>query len=134
MGEKSTGERTSIYDTDIVRWLYANKERLRPGDYLPALILDPIVPPSSGSMDETLLARNRLAAGIYCDAPVVAVVAAGLVATGSADRLQEQWIRGLNAGRPLLGIVGEMQQYADSRSPIALFAPSTTFGLGPVTG
>jgi tetratricopeptide (TPR) repeat protein len=126
-GTKSAGRRSGVFDTDIIRWLYEIQDAAPPASPPPVVVLDPVVPPQFGDMASLLTVRNRLAANVYYDGPTMAVVAAGLVATGSPARVQESWLAGLQAGRSLLDVAREMQEFADPRAPVALFGPSATF-------
>jgi hypothetical protein len=123
---KKSGAQTSIFESDLLRWLEPLKERTWSGNP-PVLVLDPVVPPQSGDMDPLLTARNRLAASVYYDSMAMAVLAAGLIDSGSPETVQEAWLTGLGAGVPLLEVTSMMRSFADERAPVALFAPSSTF-------
>lgn len=123
---KASGAQTSIFDSDLLKWLEPLKERR---GHPPVVVLDPVVPPQSGDMAPLLTARNRLAASVYYDGMTMAVVAAGLIDYGDPELVQDAWLGGLEAGMPLLEVTTRMRRFADERAPVALFAPSATFRL-----
>ena len=125
---KASGAQTSIFGSDLLKWLEPLKEKTWSG-HPPVVVLDPVVPPQSGDMVSLLTVRNRLAASVYYDGMTMAVVAAGLIDYGDPELVQDAWLGGLGAGEPLLKVTTRMRRFADERTPVALFAPSATFRL-----